>query len=134
MIMKFEETGNFWVCCPEEDRTRLGLKLWKNSLLRLLCYSSSIYSSASGRSVSRELEIPWSTVIAALEERQCLQTTIFMLDGATPHFGRQVKTLLSANFGDNRVISRIFSDAWSSLSPDFNPCDFCLWRFLKDCV
>ncbi|GFU01944.1 hypothetical protein TNCV_1524311 [Trichonephila clavipes] len=36
------------------------------------------------------------------EERQCLQSTIFMKDGATPHIGRQVKALLSSNMGDNR--------------------------------
>ncbi|GFT37798.1 uncharacterized protein TNCV_4128711 [Trichonephila clavipes] len=67
-------------------------------------------------------------------ERQCLQTTIFMQEGATPHIGAQIKALLSANFGDNRVISRHFPDAWLSPSPDLNPCDFWLWVFLKDRV
>ncbi|GFX26919.1 hypothetical protein TNCV_1840911 [Trichonephila clavipes] len=42
------------------------------------------------------------------QERQCLQTTIFMQDGATPHIGRQVKALLSAQFGDNRDYPDIF--------------------------
>ncbi|GFS75041.1 dynein heavy chain 12, axonemal [Trichonephila clavipes] len=42
------------------------------------------------------------------EERQYLQTTIFMQDGATPHIGCQVKVLLSANFGDNRDYPDIF--------------------------
>ncbi|GFV81571.1 uncharacterized protein TNCV_52951 [Trichonephila clavipes] len=52
--------------------------------------------------------------IPALQERQCLQTTIFMQDGTTPHIGCQVKALLNANFNDNRVISRQFPDTWLS--------------------
>ncbi|GFV96931.1 uncharacterized protein TNCV_4351441 [Trichonephila clavipes] len=55
-----------------------------------------------------------------------------MQDGTTLHFGHQVKALLSAKFGDNRVISQHFPDAWPSRSPDLNPCDFRLWGFLKD--
>ncbi|GFU75815.1 uncharacterized protein TNCV_1652751 [Trichonephila clavipes] len=79
-------------------------------------------------------KILWSDeVIPALQERQCLQTTIFMQDGAIHHIGRQVKALLSGNFGDNRVISRHFPDAWLC-PPDLNPCDFWLWGFLKDRV
>ncbi|GFW72827.1 hypothetical protein TNCV_1266701 [Trichonephila clavipes] len=49
-----------------------------------------------------------SLIIPALWERQCLQTTIFMQKGATPHIGHQVKALLSANFGDNRDYPYIF--------------------------
>ncbi|GFV19738.1 hypothetical protein TNCV_479641 [Trichonephila clavipes] len=59
-------------------------------------------------------------------EQQCLQTTKFMQDGATPHIGLRVKELLSANFGDHRVIYRYFPDAWPSRSPDVNLCDFWL--------
>ncbi|GFW68063.1 hypothetical protein TNCV_1618241 [Trichonephila clavipes] len=47
-------------------------------------------------------------------------------NGATPHIERQVKILLYANFGDNRVISRHFPDPWSSRSPGLNLCDFWL--------
>ncbi|GFU73712.1 hypothetical protein TNCV_2812601, partial [Trichonephila clavipes] len=39
--------------------------------------------------------------IPALQKRQSLQTTIFLQDGATPHIGRYVEALLSANFGNN---------------------------------
>ncbi|GFT84950.1 transposable element tc3 transposase [Trichonephila clavipes] len=73
-------------------------------------------------------------VIPALQERQCLQTTIFMQDGASPQAGHQVKALLSADFGDNRILSRHFLDVWPSHSPDLQPCDFWLWGFLKDHV
>ncbi|GFV21403.1 uncharacterized protein TNCV_2371601 [Trichonephila clavipes] len=79
-------------------------------------------------------ELLQQQISRALQERQCLQTTIFVQDGATPHIGRQVKSLLSANFGDNRVISRHFPVAWPSRSPDLTPCDLLLWRFLKDRV
>ncbi|GFS61563.1 transposable element tc3 transposase [Trichonephila clavipes] len=56
-------------------------------------------------------ELLQQQVIPALQERQFLQTTIFVQDGATPNIGHQAKGLLSANFGDNRVISRHFPDA-----------------------
>ncbi|GFY26968.1 DUF4817 domain-containing protein [Trichonephila clavipes] len=61
-----------------------------------------------------------------------LPTTIFIQYEAIPHIGRQVKELISANFGDNRVTSRHFPDTWPSRSPDFN--DLWLWGFLKDRV
>lgn len=83
---------------------------------------------------ARYSELLRQHVIPALQERQCLQTTVFMQDGATPHIGREVKELLRANFGENRVISRAFQDAWPPRSPDLNPCDFWLWGFLKDRV
>ncbi|GFS95297.1 uncharacterized protein TNCV_2631111 [Trichonephila clavipes] len=79
-------------------------------------------------------ELLQQQAIPALQERQCLQTTIFKQDGVTPHIGRQVKALVSANFIDNLLISRNFPDAWPSLSPDLNLCDFRLWGFLKDHV
>ncbi|GFT80411.1 uncharacterized protein TNCV_2184651 [Trichonephila clavipes] len=68
---------------------------------------------------------------SCLQERQCLQTTIFMQDGATSIICRQVKALLSANFGLN---SDYFPGAWPSRSPNLNPRDFWLRRFLKDRV
>ena len=40
--------------------------------------------------------------------------------------------LLWAHFGDKRIISSDFRIALPPRSPDVNPCDFCLWGFLKD--
>ncbi|GFX06363.1 uncharacterized protein TNCV_2938911 [Trichonephila clavipes] len=138
MIMKFEETLGICACCLEEDGTWLGLKLWKKTLLLRLkeppvpsiLQQDVDQCHASCRFRGRQYE----KVIPALQEQQCSQTTIFMQEGATPHIGRQVKVLLSANFGDNHVISRHFPDAWPSRSPYLNTCDFWLWRFLKDCL
>ena len=42
--------------------------------------------------------------------------------------------LLWAHFGDKRIISSDFRIALPPRSPDVNPCDFCLWGFLKDHV
>ncbi|GFU86617.1 hypothetical protein TNCV_2739411 [Trichonephila clavipes] len=53
-----------------------------------------------------------------------IRTTIFMQDGATSPIGRQVKAPISANFGENHVISRHFPDVWLSCSHDLNPSDF----------
>ena len=63
---------------------------------------------------------------------------ILQLDGAPPHFHRNVQVLLNrvlqqrwmarAAIVDNHLIS------WPSLSPDLTPCDFFLWGFVKDSV
>ncbi|GFW73015.1 hypothetical protein TNCV_831341 [Trichonephila clavipes] len=47
-------------------------------------------------------------IIPALQERQFLQITIFVQDGATSHVGQQVKTLPSASFGGSRDCPDIF--------------------------
>ncbi|GFW26092.1 uncharacterized protein TNCV_3308631 [Trichonephila clavipes] len=62
MIMKLEETGNLDVLIGRGRKpvgTETGEEVTTAMVERA---SSSIFSSASGRSVSRELEIPWSTV------------------------------------------------------------------------
>lgn len=75
-----------------------------------------------------------SYVIPALQQRQCLDSTVFMQDGATPHIATQVKDLLQRTFGNDRIISRNFPTAWPARSPDLNPCDFWLWGYLKNTV
>ncbi|GBL82308.1 hypothetical protein AVEN_252474-1 [Araneus ventricosus] len=71
-------------------------------------------------------------VIPQLQQRGCFQDIIFMQDGAPPHIDRRVKQLLRQHFTDARVISRHFPTAWPPRSPEFTPCDFWLWGFLKD--
>ncbi|GFX57178.1 uncharacterized protein TNCV_2964571 [Trichonephila clavipes] len=53
---------------------------------------------------ARYSELLQQQVIPALQERQCLQTTIVMQYGATSHIGRQVKVLLSANCAEIRTL------------------------------
>ncbi|GBN37205.1 hypothetical protein AVEN_110884-1 [Araneus ventricosus] len=64
----------------------------------------------------------------------CLTERDNMQVGAPPHIARAVQALLLDHFVDDRVISRIFPIAWPPRSLDLNPCDFWLWRFLKDCA
>lgn len=73
-------------------------------------------------------------VIPSLQQRNCLDTAIFMQDGAPPHIALPVQALLRRNFSDDRVISRSFSTSWPPRSPDLNPCDFWLWGYLKSHV
>ncbi|GBM21250.1 hypothetical protein AVEN_149842-1 [Araneus ventricosus] len=73
-------------------------------------------------------------LIPALQQRGCLDSTIFMQDGAPPHIATPVKKLLNLHFGKDRIISRPFATAWPLRSPDLNPCDFWLWGYLKDVV
>ena len=57
-----------------------------------------------------------------------------MQDEATAHTTRCLRNVIQANFSDERVITRTFPIAWPGRSPDFNPCDFWPWGYLKDCV
>ena len=52
-----------------------------------------------------------SFVIPQLQQKQCLDQTIFMQDGAPPHIGVKVQQLLRHHFTDQRVISHSFQDA-----------------------
>ncbi|GFV19737.1 uncharacterized protein TNCV_479631 [Trichonephila clavipes] len=62
MIMKFEETGNLGVL-PRRGRKPVGTETVEEVATAIVeRTSSSIYSSTNGRSVSRELEIPCSTI------------------------------------------------------------------------
>jgi inhibitor of nuclear factor kappa-B kinase subunit alpha len=71
-------------------------------------------------------------VLPQLRKKRRMSSTIFQQDGAPPHIAREVKELLLAHFGENRVISRHFVQPWPARSPDLNPADFWLWGWLKD--
>ena len=71
-------------------------------------------------------------VFHVLEERNCVETTVFMQDVTSPHIGRQVQRLIREPLTDERIISRNFPNHWPARSPDLNPCDFWLWGYLKD--
>ncbi|GFX32578.1 uncharacterized protein TNCV_3704521 [Trichonephila clavipes] len=73
-------------------------------------------------------------IIPSLADRHLLKRTIFMQDGAPPHIARRVKDLLRRSFGDDRVLSRHFHNAWPPRSPDLSPCDYWLWGYLKSQV
>ncbi|GBM41523.1 hypothetical protein AVEN_32328-1 [Araneus ventricosus] len=63
-------------------------------------------------------------LIPALQQRGCVDSTIFAQDGASPHIATSVKQLLNLHFGNDRIISRHFSTAWPPPSSDLNPCAF----------
>ncbi|GBO01369.1 hypothetical protein AVEN_275664-1 [Araneus ventricosus] len=73
-------------------------------------------------------------LIRALQQRGCVDTTIFMQVGASQHIAIPVKQLLNLHFGNDRIISRHFPTTWPPWSPDLNPCDFWLWGYLKNVV
>ena len=58
---------------------------------------------------------------------------VFQQDGAAPHWSRAVRAYLDDAFPDN-WIGRGGPTAWLARSPDFTPCDFFLWGYVKDRV
>ncbi|GBO27846.1 hypothetical protein AVEN_29604-1 [Araneus ventricosus] len=60
-------------------------------------------------------------LIPSLQQLRCVDSTIFMQDDSPPHITTPVKQLLNLQFGNDRIISRHFSTAWSPRSPDLNP-------------
>ncbi|GBN75512.1 hypothetical protein AVEN_168917-1 [Araneus ventricosus] len=51
-------------------------------------------------------------LIPALQKRECVDSPIFMQDGAPPHIATPVKQLLNLYFGNDRIISPHFPTAW----------------------
>lgn len=57
----------------------------------------------------------------------------FMHDGCPAHFSLIVREFLDNTYGDH-WIGRGGPIAWPANSPDLNPCDFCIWGYLKSLV
>ena len=53
-----------------------------------------------------------------------------MLDGAAPHYSNTIREFLSEHFQE-RVIGRSFHWFLPPSSPDFTPCDFWFWGYVK---
>ncbi|GBN41737.1 hypothetical protein AVEN_192270-1 [Araneus ventricosus] len=73
-------------------------------------------------------------LISALQQRRCVDRTIFIQYGVPPQIATLLKHLLNLHFVKDRIISRHFPTAWPPRSPDLNPCDFWLWGYIKDVV
>ena len=56
-----------------------------------------------------------------------------MKDNAASHTTNATLEFLKQKFGD-RVISQRTNYPWAAHSPDLNPLDFFLWRYIKDHV
>jgi hypothetical protein len=63
---------------------------------------------------------------------------IFQQDGAPPHWHRDVRHFLNQSIPqrwidhiENEDLTLLF---WPPRSPDLTPCDFFLWRFVKEAV
>lgn len=57
----------------------------------------------------------------------------FQQDGATLHYGRNVRNYLDTIFPE-RWIERRGTIEWPARSPDLTPLDYFLWGYLKDRV
>jgi hypothetical protein len=55
-------------------------------------------------------------------------------DSAPAHRVIQVRDRLNEVFGNNRVVGLDHDVEWPPRSPDWTPCDFFLWGYLKDKV
>jgi hypothetical protein len=79
----------------------------------------------------RYLEMLQTHVRPQLANKRKLSSTIFMQDGAPPHFATRVRDYLCATFSEERVISRGCAHPWPPRSPDINPLDYWFWGWLK---
>jgi len=82
----------------------------------------------------RYLDMLQNFVIPELIQRNQLQQITFMQDGAPPHFTNPVREYLEQQFGEERIISRGFTNAWPARSPDLTPVDFWFWSYVKSLV
>ncbi|GFW41161.1 uncharacterized protein TNCV_842011 [Trichonephila clavipes] len=74
------------------------------------------------------------------ETGEVVATVLWLKESPVPSFLLQVVDQLHASWRfrgrqfDFCVMPRHFPDAWPSRSPELNPCDFWLGRFLKDSI
>jgi len=61
---------------------------------------------------------------------QNFEHTYFQQDGASPHYGRNVRNYLDIVF-NNRWIGRKGYIQWPSRSPNLSPLDYFLWGYFK---
>lgn len=61
------------------------------------------------------------------------QNLWFLHDGCPAHFSRNVRDFLDTNYEDH-WIGRGGPVAWPARSPDMNPCDYCVWGYIKSSV
>ena len=71
-------------------------------------------------------------VLPALQTRSDLSRLIWQQDGASPHYGKNVRDFLDATFCI--WIGRHGTIEWPPRSPDLTPCDFSMWAIINDGV
>jgi hypothetical protein len=65
-----------------------------------------------------------NSISPSIADKHQLESTTFMQDGAPPHIATRVKDVLRTPFGEDRMLSRHFRQAWPPRSPNLNPCDY----------
>ena len=72
--------------------------------------------------------------IPALRKKRTVDknTVIYQQDGAPPHCSNISLEFLRRHFPGDQLISRCTDFSWLPYSPDLNPCDYFLWRYLKE--
>ena len=71
-------------------------------------------------------------VVPQIKQRRVFSHTIFMQDGAPPHYEKGT-SVLKEQF-QNRLISRGCDVPWPPRRPDLSPLDYWFWAWLKSKV
>lgn len=82
----------------------------------------------------RYLDMLQTSFFPALENMGIAEQTVFMQDGAPPHWGTIVRDWLTENFPLRWMGRGSPNMPWPPRSPDLTPCDFFLWGYLKSKV
>ena len=88
-------------------------------------FFESTVTSASYLSMLKEHVRP------QLANKHKLSSTLFMHDGAPPHYATVVREFLIHTFTSDHIISRGCTHIWPARSPDINPLDYWFWATLK---
>ncbi|GBN48480.1 hypothetical protein AVEN_210077-1 [Araneus ventricosus] len=72
-------------------------------------YSGAVTCTVNGTHYESLLR---NQLIPALQQHGCVNSTIFMQDGAPLHIATPVKQLSNLHFGNDRIISHHFPTAW----------------------
>ena len=99
--------------------------IWSNGVVGPFFFEGNV----TAKSYLQMLE---NNIIPQLQEHPAFPEMIWQQDGAPPHYGKIVRDYLDDSF--ERWIGRRGTVEWPPRSPDLTPCDFSLWRIIKDRV
>lgn len=71
-------------------------------------------------------------IISTFQQRACLYRIIFMQDLVPSHIAKPVMQILKGHFGKDPLTIRHCPKAPPLRSPNLNPCDFWMWRYLEN--
>lgn len=130
--MHYWSINNPHVIFPSRHQHRFSLNVWAGILNNRILGPILLPNRINGQDFLHFLTVDITEELDNLPLNM-LRNLWFQLDGAPPHFTRNVQQWLNINF-PHRWIGRGGPVPWPPRSPDLTPLDFFFWGYIKNKV